>query len=53
MSLHHLTHLVHGALHEKEHPKFAGAVLVGVGLILTPFLIGIPILLVGIYKLSQ
>lgn len=53
MSLHHLTHLVHGALHEKENPKLAGAVLVVVGLVLTPFLIGLPILLVGLYKLSQ
>jgi len=53
MSWHHLTHIVHGAMHEKQNPKLAGVVLVVIGLFLTPILIGIPILLLGIYKLSQ
>ena len=50
---HHLTHLIHGAMEEKESPKLGGLVLVIVGVILTPFIVGIPILLMGIYKLSK
>jgi hypothetical protein len=53
MSNHHLPHLIHGAMHEKKHPKIAGMMLIIVGIFLTPWLIGIPILILGIYKLSQ
>lgn len=49
----HLPHVIHRAMHEKEHPKMAGVVLIVVGLFFTPWLIGIPILLLGIYKLCK
>jgi hypothetical protein len=53
LTMHHnLPHLIHGAMHEKDHPKLAGVMLIIVGLFLTPFVIGIPILLLGMYKLS-
>jgi hypothetical protein len=48
-----LTHLVHHAVKEKEHPVFLGVMLIIVGLFLTPWLIGIPIVIFGIYKLCQ
>jgi hypothetical protein len=44
---------VHMAMKEKKHPKLAGVVLLVIGLFLTPWLIGIPIVCLGIYKLSQ
>jgi hypothetical protein len=53
LSKNHLPHVIHGAWHEKKNPKLAGLVLIVIGLFLTPWLIGIPILLMGIYKLSQ
>ncbi len=53
MSPHHVSHLVRHAMQEKKHPKFAGLVLVVVGLFLAPWLIGIPIVLMGIYKLTR
>jgi len=48
----HLPHFVHGAWHEKKHPRLGGVVLIVIGLFLTPWLIGIPILGMGIYKLT-
>ncbi len=53
MSYQHLPHVIHKAMHEKKHPKLAGLVLIVIGLFLTPWLIGIPILFMGIYKLSK
>jgi hypothetical protein len=49
----HLPHLIHAAANEKQHPKFAGVVLIVIGLFLTPWLIGIPILGYGVYKLCS
>jgi len=51
--MHHLPHVIHRAAHEKEHPRVAGLVLCVIGLFLTPWLIGIPILMLGIYKLFK
>ena len=50
---HHLPDLVHKAIEEKKHPKIAGIILIVVGLFLTPWLIGLPILGLGIYKLCE
>jgi hypothetical protein len=50
---HFLAHLIHGARHEKEHPKLMGVVLIIVGIITAPMLIGIPIMLYGFYKLCS
>jgi len=50
---HHLPHIVHQAMEETKNPKFAGVILIIIGLFLTPWLIGIPILILGIYKLFQ
>jgi hypothetical protein len=49
---HWLQHAVH-ASHEKDHPKLAGMMLCFIGLFLAPWLIGIPILIYGIYKLAS
>lgn len=47
-------HLLHGA-HRGEHssPKTAAVIYIVVGVFLAPMLIGIPILIYGIYKLSS
>lgn len=50
---HQLPHLIHGAMHEKENPRLAGVMMIIVGLFLTPWLIGLPILALGVYKLSK
>ncbi len=50
---HHLPHVIHGAMEEKKHPKLAGITLIVIGLFLTPWIIGLPILGYGIYKLSS
>jgi hypothetical protein len=52
LSKHHLPHVIHGAWHDKKSPRFSGVILIVIGLFLTPWLIGIPILLMGIYKLT-
>jgi hypothetical protein len=46
-------HATHAAAHEKQHPKLAGVMLIIIGLFLTPWLIGLPIMGYGIYKLSE
>jgi hypothetical protein len=43
--------VVHAAGHEKES-KLAAVVLIVMGLFFTPFMIGIPLLLIGIYRLG-
>jgi hypothetical protein len=50
---HHLPEMIKRAVEEKKDTKTAGIFLVIVGLLLTPWFIGIPILGYGIYKLSQ
>lgn len=45
-------HAVHAALHEKDS-KLAAVVLIVVGFAFTPLLIGIPIMLIGIYRLFK
>jgi hypothetical protein len=44
-------HAVHAAAHEKKNPKFAGVMLIIIGLCFTPWLIGIPIVFIGFRKL--
>lgn len=44
-------HAVHAAAHEKKNPKLAGVILIVIGVFFTPFLIGIPIMIYGFYKL--
>jgi hypothetical protein len=52
--LNHLAHLVHHCTHAKgDDAKWAGGVLIVVGLFLTPFLIGVPLLIYGIVKLVE
>lgn len=45
-------HLIHAAAHDKDS-KLAAVVLIVMGLFFTPFLIGIPILLIGLYRLFK
>jgi hypothetical protein len=45
-------HMIHTAAHEKES-KLAAVVLIVMGLFFTPFLLGIPVLLFGIYRLCK
>lgn len=45
-------HLLHKAAHE-ENSKLAAVVMIVMGLFFTPFLIGIPVLLLGIYRLFK
>lgn len=53
MSHHWIHHAVHAAAHDKEHPKLSGVILIIIGLFLTPWMIGIPILIYGFYKLCR
>jgi hypothetical protein len=53
MDMKHIGHIVHAASHEEQHPKLAGVVLIIIGLFFTPWLIGIPILIYGFYKLLK
>jgi hypothetical protein len=48
-----LPHALHAAAHEKKHPKLAGVMLIIIGLFLTPWLIGLPIMGYGFYKLCE
>lgn len=48
---HWQTHVVHKAVHENS--KLAAVVLIVMGLFFTPFFIGIPILLLGLYRLFK
>jgi hypothetical protein len=50
---HGLHHVLHAAAHDKKNPKLAGVVLIFIGLFLTPWLIGIPIVIYGICKLAK
>lgn len=52
MSDHWQHHLIHSAAHEKDS-KLAAVVLIVMGLFFTPFLIGFPILFLGIYRLCK
>jgi hypothetical protein len=45
-------HLIQAAVQEKDS-NIGAVILVIIGLFFTPFLIGIPLLLVGLYKLSK
>jgi hypothetical protein len=45
-------HVIHTAAHDKES-KLGAVILVVMGLFFTPFMIGIPILLVGLYRLFK
>lgn len=45
--LHYAAH----AAHDKKNPKLSGVVLIVIGLCLAPFIIGIPIMAWGFYKL--
>lgn len=49
----HWLHAAHVAAHEKKHPKLAGLGLIFIGFFLAPMLIGIPIMIYGIYKLFE
>jgi len=51
--LNHWIHAAHKAAHEKKHPKLAGLLMIVIGLFLTPWLIGIPILIYGFCKLAE
>jgi F0F1-type ATP synthase membrane subunit c/vacuolar-type H+-ATPase subunit K len=44
-------HAVHAAAHEKKNPKLAGVMLIIIGLCFTPWLIGLPIMIYGFFKL--
>lgn len=44
--------VVHAAGHEKDS-KLAAVVLIVMGLFFTPFLIGIPLLLIGFHRLCR
>jgi len=46
-------HAVQHAAHEKKSNKFAALVLIVVGFFFAPMLIGIPIMLLGFYKLFK
>jgi hypothetical protein len=46
-------HVAAHAAHDKKNPKLSGVVLIIIGLFLAPWLIGIPILIYGIYKVSS
>ncbi len=51
---HQWWHLLHGARHgEHKSPKLAAFVYIIVGFFFAPMLIGIPILLYGIYLLCK
>jgi hypothetical protein len=45
-------HLLHTAAHH-EDSKVAAVVLIVMGLFFTPFLIGIPILIMGVHRLFK
>jgi|GEM_PF-3165564 len=52
--LNHLLHFVNHCVHAKGNDaKWAGVGLIVVGLFLTPFCIGIPLLIFGIVKLVE
>jgi hypothetical protein len=48
----HGIHQAHRASHEGSH-KTAGVIYIIVGLFMAPFLIGIPLMIYGIYKLAK
>jgi hypothetical protein len=51
---HHWWHLLHSAHHgEHDSPKLAAVLYIIVGFFFAPMLIGIPILLYGLYKLFK
>lgn len=52
MSHHWQTHVLHAAAHDKNS-KVAAVALIVMGLFFTPFMIGIPILLLGLYRLFK
>ena len=51
----HILHLLHHAHKEGEkgNHKVEGAVYVGTGFFLAPMLVGIPMMLYGVYKLCK
>jgi hypothetical protein len=53
MPAHWWYHAVQQAAHEKEHTKVAGVILIIFGFFTAPLLIGIPIMLLGFYKLLR
>lgn len=44
-------HVIHAAAHEES--KFGAVIMIVMGLFFTPFLIGIPVLLFGLYRLCK
>jgi hypothetical protein len=44
-------HTIHAAVKEKKNPKLAGVTLIVIGMCFTPWLVGIPIVIYGFYKL--
>lgn len=44
---------VRAAVNDKEHPKLSAVMLIIIGLFFTPWLIGIPILIFGCWKLCR
>ncbi|MEM7205319.1 MAG: hypothetical protein AAF628_34000 [Planctomycetota bacterium] len=55
MSHHPWFHLVHGAAHEAQrgNSKVAGVMFIIIGFFTAPMLIGIPIMLLGLWKLCR
>ncbi len=55
MSSHHILHLLHNAHKEGEkgNHKVEGAVYIGTGFAFAPMLVGIPMMLYGVYKLCK
>jgi hypothetical protein len=44
--------MIHAAAHDKNS-KLAAVVLIVMGLFFTPFMIGIPVLILGVYRLFK
>jgi hypothetical protein len=54
MKLHELPHIFHHLIEAKgDDAKWAGVILIVIGLVLTPACIGIPIVIVGIIKIIE
>jgi hypothetical protein len=52
MSNHWQHHLIHAAAHHKES-KAGAVVLIVMGFFFTPFLIGIPLMIIGFHRLCK
>jgi hypothetical protein len=46
-----IRHATRAAVNDKTNPKLSGVILIVIGMCFTPWLVGIPIVLYGFYKL--